>query len=101
MSALRGEGGQPKTDSCGQGEGGQPNVDVCIERKTRFSFFFVMIWKSSLSNINLISEYTVLDKIRLEVLSIPLPHTHTQIPFIYIISLPPKQKLLSNLPFYL
>ena len=82
MSTLKGGGDQPKAESYGQGGGRQPNVDVCI-----------------MSNMNLIFEYSALEKIRLDCKVYLSPNTHT--PFAYIASLLQKQKLLSNLSVYI
>ena len=104
MSARREEGGQPKTDSCGQGRReGISQMWMSALKEKWFSFFLIIIfWKYFLSNINLIFEYRVPDKIMLDckVYSSSL-HIHTHTPFAYIISLPQKQKLLSNLSAYL
>ena len=40
-------------------------MDVCIEKENIF-IFFMITWKSFLSNLNLIFEYSVRDKIRLD-----------------------------------
>ena len=79
------------------GEGGQPNVDVHIEKKNDFQFF-IIIWKYFLSNINVMFQYSVLDKTRLDCNMYPSPlyarahihtHKHTYTHFTYIIiSLP-------------
>ena len=97
MSTLKGGGDQPKAESYGQGGGRQPNVDVCI-KKNHFNFFFI-IWKYFVSNMNLIFEYSALEKIRLDCKVYLSPNTHT--PFAYIASLLQKQKLLSNLSVYI
>ena len=69
------------------GRGGQPNVDVHIEKKKNdFQFFiFTIIWKYFQSNINVMFQYSVLDKIRLDCNMYPSSlytcartHTHTQ-----------------------
>ena len=44
------------------GKGDQPNEDVCTEKKK----FIIIIWKYFQPNINLILEYSVVDKIRLD-----------------------------------
>ena len=50
----------PKADSCGQEmKGCQLNVDVHLN-----VIFIIIIWKYFSSNVNLISEYSVLDKIK-------------------------------------
>ena len=59
-------------------EGGQPNVDVRIEKNDDF-YFFIIIWKYFFSNINVIFEYSVLDRIRLDCKVYPPPYTHTHI----------------------
>ena len=73
MSATKGVGGRPKADSCRKGGGGQPNVDVHIEQKMTFFFIITVICKHFLSNINLIFEYSVLHKIRLNCKMYPFP----------------------------
>ena len=68
------------------GRGGQPNVDVRIEKKNDFQLFiFTIIWKYFQSNINVMSQYSVLDKIRLgcniypsSLYTCACTHTHTQ-----------------------
>ena len=49
-------------------EGGQGKVDVRIEKKKEFSFFIIiiLIWKYAMPNINLIFEYSIIDKIRVD-----------------------------------
>ena len=66
--------------------GGGPNVDVRIEKKNDFQLFiFTIIWKYFQSNINVMFQYSVLDKIRLGCNMYPsslytcaCTHTHTQ-----------------------
>ena len=49
-------------------------MGVYIEKKNNI---FVIISKYFLPNINLIFEYSVLDKIRLDFKVYPFPHIHT------------------------
>ena len=68
------------------GRGGQPNVDVRIGKKNDFQLFiFTIIWKYFQSNINVMFQYSVLNKIRLGCNMYPSSlytcartHTHTQ-----------------------
>ena len=56
--------GQPKADSCGQKRERVHQMWMSAFRKKKDSHFFIIIWKYSLSNINLIFEYSALDKTR-------------------------------------
>ena len=89
MSARREEGGQPKTDSCGQGRReGISQMWMSALKEKWFSFFLIIIfWKYFLSNINLIFEYRVPDKIMLDckVYSSSL-HIHTHTRLLHILS---------------
>ena len=44
-------------------------------KKKKIFIFFIIIWKYFLSNVNLIFEYSVLDKIMLDCKVFPPPHT--------------------------
>ena len=49
-------------------EGGQGKVDVRIEKKKRIFIFYYYYfnWKYAMPNINLIFEYSIIDKIRFD-----------------------------------
>ena len=81
-----------------------------LKKKKGFSFFIIiiLIWKYAMPNINLIFEYSIIDKIRFDwkmyqppptirwppsLPPAPPLNTHT---YTFIISLPQKQKLLSK-----
>ena len=106
MSApTGGEGagkGQLNADSLGHWGVGSAKYG-CLHWKKRYSFFFFIIWKCFLSNVNLRFEYSVPDNIRLDckVYSSLLHPFLIHTPFTYITSFPQKQKLLSNLSVYL
>ena len=61
---VDGERVQLKVDSCRQGEGFR-QIRMATLKKNDFHFC-IIIWKYFLSNINLIFEYSVLDKIKLD-----------------------------------
>ena len=101
MSATkRGDGDQPKADSCGHGGGGGLVSQMWMSTfKKKLCHFFIIIWKYFLSNINSIFEYSELDKIRLDCKVYPSPpHTHT---FCIYYQLTTEAKILSNLSLYI
>ena len=92
-------------DSCGQGRNGsRERWMFALKKKKAFSFFIIiiLIWKYAMPNINLIFEYSIIDKIRFDwkmyrppptTCCPPSKHTPT---YTFIISLPQKQQLLSK-----
>ena len=87
MSAPRvGRGSTKSRQLWTVGSGVQPNVDVHIEIKNDFHFC-ILIWKYVLSNINVMFEYTVLEKIRLDCKVCPSPPpTYTHPHLLHILS---------------
>ena len=95
-----GEDDGQKQAGADMGKKGQPNVDVRIEKND--FHFFITVWKYFMFNINLIFQYNVLNRIKLECKVYPSPqspsspnrpdththtHTHTHTFFAYIVSL--------------
>ena len=76
--STRGEGSQPKGDSCGQEDRGSAECDCPNWKKKKKDAHFLkkVIWKYFQSNINLIFEYSVLDKIRLDCKVYPNKYTN-------------------------
>lgn len=70
--------GSVKADSCGKRIRGVSQMWMSALKKNdfHFFFFFVIILKCFLSNKNLIFQYSVLDKIRLDCKMYPSPLTH-------------------------
>ena len=67
MFAPRGDEGQPTVDRCGQGGGGSTTCGCPHWKKKRFTFFLLwLLFRKTLSFINLIFEDSVLDKIKLD-----------------------------------
>ena len=93
-----GEDDGQKQTGADMGKKGQPNVDVRIEKND--FHFFITVWKYFMFNVNLIFQYNVLNRIKLECKVYPSPqspsspnrpdthtHTHTHTFFAYIVSL--------------
>ena len=67
MFAPRGDEGQPKVDRCGQGGRRVNHMWMSALKKKRFTFFLLwLLFRKTLSFINLIFEDSVLDKIKLD-----------------------------------